>query len=49
MAQWIKDPALPQKQRRLQMFLGFDHWPGNFHMPYPLHLPKKERLTTAKR
>ena len=26
-AQWVKDPALPQLQ------LGFNLWPGNFHMP----------------
>ena len=29
-AQWAKDPAL------LQLSLGFNPWPGNFHMPQVL-------------
>ena len=31
-AQWVKDPALLQLWCRSQMWLGFDCWPGNFHM-----------------
>ena len=27
-AQWVQDPALPQ------LWLGFDPWPRNFHMPW---------------
>jgi len=30
--QQVKDPALPQLWSRLQLRLGFDPWPGNFHM-----------------
>ena len=30
--QWVKDPALPQLQPRSQLWLGFDPWPGNFHV-----------------
>ena len=29
----LKDPALPQLWIRLQLQLGFNPWPGNFHMP----------------
>ena len=32
LAHWVKDPALPLLQHRSQMQLGFDPWPGNFHM-----------------
>ena len=32
MAQWVKDPVLPQLWHRLQLWLEFDPWPGNFHM-----------------
>ena len=30
--QQVKDLVLPQLWHRLQMQLGFDPWPGNFHM-----------------
>ena len=31
--QWVKDLALPQRcQQSQQLWLGFDPWPGNFHM-----------------
>ena len=33
LAQWVKDPALPQLQLRLQLWFGFDPWPQNFHTP----------------
>lgn len=29
LAQWVKDPVLPQLQHRLQLWLGSDPWPGN--------------------
>ena len=29
LAQWVKDPALPQLWLRSQLWLGFDPWPGN--------------------
>ena len=32
-AQWVKDLALPQLWRRSQMWLRFNPWPRNFHMP----------------
>ena len=32
-AQWVKDPALLQLWRRSQLWLGFDPWPWNCHMP----------------
>ena len=28
LAQWVKNPVLPHLQ------LGFDPWPGNFHIPW---------------
>ena len=28
LVQWVKYQALPQ------LWLGFDPWPGNFHMPW---------------
>ena len=30
--QWVKDPALPQLWHRLQLQIGVDPWPRNFHM-----------------
>ena len=32
-AQWVKDAALTELWCRSQLRLGFDPWPGNFHMP----------------
>ena len=29
----LKNPELPQLQRRSQLRLGFSPWPGNFHTP----------------
>ena len=37
-AWWVKDPMLPW--HRPQLPLGFDPWPGNFHMPWVQ--PKKK-------
>ena len=31
--QWVRDPLLRQLWYRSQLRLGFDPWPGNFHMP----------------
>ena len=42
MAQWVKDPALPQLWYRLQLWLRSDPWPGTsvFHT-----VAKKENKT----
>ena len=32
LSQWAKDLGLLQVWRRSQLQLGFDPWPGNFHM-----------------
>ena len=34
----LKDLALPRVRHRSQLWLGFNPWPGNSHMPqvYPL-------------
>ena len=29
---WVKDPVLLQLWHSLQLWLGFNPWPGNFHM-----------------
>ena len=29
LAEWVKDPALPKHQLKLQLRLGFDPWSGN--------------------
>ena len=29
----LKDLALPQLWHRQQLWLGFNPWPGSFHMP----------------
>ena len=31
-AQWVKDLALSLLWLKLLLWLGFDLWPGNFHM-----------------
>ena len=33
LAPWVKDPALPQLWHRSQLWLGFDLWPWELHMP----------------
>ena len=43
LAWWVKDPVLLQLWHRLQFWLEFDPWPGNFHMlekkkPFSKHL-----------
>ena len=41
--QWVKDLVLPELWRRLQLQLGFDPWPGHFHMPRVQTKKKKKR------
>ena len=33
MARWVQDLALLQLQHGSKLWLGFDLWPKNFHMP----------------
>ena len=40
--QWIKDPALPQ------LWLKFNPWPGNFHMPWVRLKKKKKRCAILR-
>lgn len=44
MTQWSKDLALPQLWHRLQLWLRFDPWQGNFHM-LQLQAKKKKKVT----
>ena len=39
----LKDPALPQLWSRLQLWLEFNPWPGNVHMPWVWPLKNKRR------
>ena len=41
LAQWVKDLAVPQLWQSLQLWLGFDSWPGNFHMLWVQPYEKK--------
>ena len=47
-AQWVKDPALPQVWPRSQLQLRFETWPRNFHMPWvhPKEKKKKKKKET---
>ena len=38
----LKDPGLLQLQDRLQLWLTFNPWPRNFHMPQVQPLKKKK-------
>ena len=38
----LEDLALPQLWHRLQLWLRFDTYPGNFHMPLGGHKKKKK-------
>ena len=42
----LKDLALPLLQCRLQLWLGFNPWPGNFHMLWVWLLKKKKCVLT---
>ena len=44
----LKDLALPQVQHRLQLWLGFSPWPGNFQMLRARPLKKKKRKKKKK-
>ena len=44
LAQWVEDHALPRRWHRSQMWLRFDPWPGNFHMPRVQPKKKKKKL-----
>ena len=37
----LKDPVLPQLWLGLQLWLGFNPWPRNFHMPWVRPLKNK--------
>ena len=43
LAQWVKVLVLPQLCHRSKLWLGFNPWPGNFHMPQVQPKRKKER------
>ena len=47
LVQWVEDLALLQLWCRLQLHLGFDPWPGNFHVLWvrPKKKKKKKELT----
>ena len=47
MAQWVKDPAQLQLWCKLQLWLGFSPWPGNFHMPW-VWLPPQKMLNMLR-
>ena len=42
-AQWVKDPVLLQLWCRLQLWWGFDPWPGIFHMLQVWSKKKKKK------
>ena len=42
-AQQFKDPALLQLWHRSQLWLGFDPWPRNFHMPWAWSKKKEKK------
>ena len=39
----LKDLVLPQLQHRSQLWLGFNPWSRNFHVPQVQPLKKKKR------
>ena len=49
LAQWVKDLVLLQLWYRLQMWLGFNSWPGNFHMLWGWLRKKRERERKEKK
>ena len=40
----LRDLALPQLQKRLQLWLRFSPWPKNFHMPWVQLFKKKKKF-----
>jgi len=47
--QWVKDPMLPQLWCGWQLWLRFNPWPRNFHMPCCWVLPEKEKKKKKKK
>ena len=47
--QWVKAPVLPQLWCWSQLQLGFDSWPGNFHMPWVQQKRKKKKKKKKKK
>jgi len=41
--QWVRDPALLPLWCKSKLWLGFDPWPGNFHVPRA-PLKKKRKM-----
>ena len=48
-AQQVKDPVLPQPWCKSQLQLGFNHWPGNFHMSWVWPKKKKKKKVPSKK
>ena len=46
MAQWVKDPMLPQLWCRSQLWLGISPWPGN--APYAMDVAEKRKTRRVK-
>ena len=47
MAEWVKDLELLQLWHRSKLWLGFDPWPRNFHVPWVQ--PKKKEKKKEKK
>ena len=43
MAQWVKDSALSLLCLWLVLWLGFNTWPRNFHMPWVWQKEKEKK------
>ena len=43
LALWVEELALPHLWCRLQLWVRFSPWPGNFHMPQAQPLKKKKK------
>ena len=43
LVQWVKNPTLLQLWCRLQLWLGFNPWPGNFHVLWVWPKKKKKK------
>ena len=40
----LKDLAMPKLQHRLKLWLGFNSWPGKFHVPKVWLLKKTKEI-----
>ena len=49
MAQWVKDLVLLQLWCRLQLWLEFDPWPRNIHMPWVAAKKEKKMMKFSLR